>query len=400
MTGGLFREAGSTAWALRFTSPASGKRRDAGLDTDDLKEARQKAAKARELIAQGVDPIDSKKAAKQAAKPLPTFADIAKLFVADAQAKSVNAKCRWQIEHNLGPTHCGPLLGRPVHEINALDVTKVLGAVWHKKPGLARKLHSYLTRVFDRARVELRDQHGIEMAVNPANWTDLKARGFAAPAELSRGHHPSLRYDKMAAFMSDLRGHDLTSARALEFLILTNVRTANALEAQWGQFDLEQAVWTIPLTGLKDRAHRSEGFRVPLSPRAVEIVREMEAGRVSSYVFPGQGGAGPLNPATMGMLLGRMGWRDGDASPGRPEGGRLISVHGFRATFRTWAEETVVAFPHAVVETAMGHKSSGKVERAYQRSDLLAKRAELMTVWANHCEPKSGDNVVTLPRRA
>jgi integrase len=378
---------GAKSWILRYQ--LNGKRRDMGLGSVGLKEARTAAADARRLIAQGIDPLDDRRAAKQVAKPLPTFSDIAKLFIADAQAKSVSTKCRWQIEHNLGPAHCGPLLDLPINEISALDVSKVLGAVWNKKPGLARKLHSALTRVFDRARVELRDQHGVEMTINPANWTDLKARGFAAPAELTRGHHPSLPYDQMAAFTSDLRAHDLTSAKAMEFLILANVRTANAIEAQWDQIDLDQSVWTVPLTSLKDRAHRSEGFRIPLSPRAVEIVREMETGRVSHYVFPGMGGAGPLNPTTMLMLLGRMGWRD--------KAGRPITTHGFRAAFRTWAGEAV-AFPHDVIETAMGHKAAGKVERAYKRSDLLEKRRPLMLAWANHCAP--AENVTQFPKRA
>ena len=92
----------------------------------------------------------------------------------------------------------------------------------------------------------------------------------------------------MPAFMSALRERDAIAARALEFLILTNVRTDAVLKATFDQIDLDDAVWTVPLENLKDREHRDEAFRVPLSPRAVEIVREMQAARTSRFVFPGR----------------------------------------------------------------------------------------------------------------
>jgi integrase len=91
----------------------------------------------------------------------------------------------------------------------------------------------------------------------------------------------------MGAFMADLRARDAIAARALEFLILTNVRTDAVLKAAWDEFDLDQALWTVPLANLKDRKHRKEGFRAPLVARAVEIVEQMHQGRVSRFVFPG-----------------------------------------------------------------------------------------------------------------
>src|SRR5208283_6203350 len=108
--------------------------------------------------------------------------------------------------------------------------------------------------------------HGIDIIRNPADWSDLRAYGFEAPRQLGRGHHPSLPYEQTLEFMTDLRARDAVSARALELLILTNVRTDAVLKAKWDQFDLEAAVWTIPLPSLKDREHRTEPFRVPLSP--------------------------------------------------------------------------------------------------------------------------------------
>ena len=156
----------------------------------------------------------------------------------------------------------------------------------------------------------------------------------------------------MPEFIAELRSRNIVTAKALEFLILTNVRTDAVLKATWDQFDLGSVVWTVPLASLKDREHRTEPFRVPLSPRAVEIVCEMEKARLSRYVFPGMGGGQPLSNMALLTLLKRINsgarkWLDKD--------GRSITAHGFRATFRTWAEE-VATVPHAPSNRQWGIK--------------------------------------------
>jgi integrase len=392
----VVRPSGKKSWLLRYQM--NGVRRDMGLGSYPeigLKEARQRTADARRMIEAGKDPIDGRQAAQTAAKPLPTFGEIAALVISDAQARTTNEKVKYQWERHLGPTYSVPLLDRPVHEITTGEVAAVLAPIWRSKPEVARKAYPAIRRVFDRARVILRDDHGITLNRNPAEWSDLKAYGFETPRQLSRGRHPSLPYTQLPDFIADLRARDAVSAKALEFLILTNVRTDAVLKARWDQFELEAAVWTLPLSSLKDREHRTEPFRVPLSPRAVEIVREMGKGRRSDFVFPSFG-AGPLSNMAMLTLLKRMNlgarkWADKD--------GRSITAHGFRASFRTWAEE-VATIPHAVVEQAMGHQVGGKVERAYRRTDLLEKRRELMDARARHCEGGVGDNVVALKRPA
>jgi integrase len=392
----IVRPSGAKSWELRYQ--LNGRRRDMGLGSYPeigLKEARQKALDARRLIEAGTDPIDAREAARKAAKPLPTFGDIAALVIADAQAKTTNEKVKYQWLRHLGPAYSGPLLDRPVNEITTLDVAAVLAHIWRAKPEVARKVYPAIRRVFDRARIILRDEHGVEMIRNPALRSDLKALGFETPKELTRGHYPSLPYAQMAEFMTALRERDAITARALEFLILTNVRTDALLEATWDQIDLDASIWIVPLPNLKDRKHRTEPFRVPLSPRAVEIVREMEKMRLSRSVFPSPSGAQALSNMAMLTLLKRMNsgavkWVDKD--------GRPITAHGFRSSFRTWAEE-VATFPHAVVEQAMGHQVGNKVERAYRRTDLLEKRRELMEAWSRFCEPSNVTGNVT-PLRA
>jgi integrase len=400
-------ETGRKKWVLRYQ--VAGARKDKGLGAYPavgLKDARDKAIEARRLVARGVDPIEADRAAKKAAKPVPTFREIANLVIEDAVSKSLSAKARHQWERYLGEAYCKKLLDRPVHEITAVDVAATLRLVWKAKPESARKLYPAIRRVFDRARVILRDEHGITVLENPARWDDLKAMGFETPKELTKGNHPSLSHGQMSEFTTALRSRKATAALALELLILTNVRTNAVLQAKWPEFDLDKALWNVPLVNLKDREHRKESFDVPLSPWAVEIVKEMEKARVSVYVFPGQRKAQPLSNMALLTLLKRMNATpkgeqpDPDAKPKwhDPASGRAVTAHGFRATFKTWAEE-VATFPHAVIEHAMGHKVGGKVERAYTRTTLLDMRRKLMDAWATYCEPKATDENVTPLRR-
>ena len=389
-------ETGRKKWVLRYQ--VNGVRRDKGLGSYPdvgLKEARAAAAADRGLIAKGSDPIEERRAARKAAKPVPTFGEIAQVVIADAQSKSTNAKVRYQWERHLGEAYSGPLLHRPVHEITTVDVAALLRPIWRTKPEVARKLYPAIRRVFEHARVLLRDEHGIVMPDNPARWADLKAMGFETPVKLSRGNHPSLAYVHMPAFTADLRSRDAVAAKALEFLILTNVRTDAVLKATWDEFDLEQAVWTVPLVNLKDRKHRNEGFRVPLGERAAEIVKQMREGRVSRYVFPGQAQNKPLSNMALLTLLKRM--NGGEKKWLDPASSRPITAHGFRASFRTWAEE-VATFPHAVVEQAMGHQVGNQVERAYRRTDVLDKRRALMDAWGAYCDPMKVSNVIKIAR--
>jgi integrase len=398
---------GRKKWVLRYQ--VAGARKDKGLGAYPAvghKDARERASEARRLVARGVDPIEAERAARKAAKPIPTFEEIAKLVIGDAVSKSVSAKARHQWERYLGEAYCKKLLDRPVHEITAVDVAATLRLVWKSKPESARKLYPAIRRVFDRARVILRDEHGIAMLENPARWDDLKAMGFETPKELTKGNHPSLPHAQMGEFIAALRLRKGTAALGLELLILTNVRTNAVLPAKWSEFDLDKALWNVPLVNLKDREHRKESFEIPLAPRAVEIIRVMEKARVSAYVFPGQKKAQPLSNMAFLTLLKRMNAAqkgeksDPDAKPRwhDPASGRAITAHGFRATFKTWAEE-VATFPHAVIEHAMGHKVGGKVERAYTRTTLLDMRRRLMDAWAAYCEPSSAVEKITPLRR-
>jgi integrase len=170
--------------------------------------------------------------------------------------------------------------------------------------------------------------------------------------------------------MAKLRAREGIAPRALEFVILTAARTGEVLGAKFHEFDLDERLWSVPAERMKG----GKEHRVPLSPRAVAIVEEMAANKLSDFVFPGARRGRPMSAMTLLMLLR-------DLHPG-------VTTHGFRSTFKDWASETTT-FPDHLSEMALAHISADKVRAAYARSDLFHKRRELMEAWAVYCESAS-----------
>jgi integrase len=180
--------------------------------------------------------------------------------------------------------------------------------------------------------------------------------------------------------MSDLQTRQVSAAPALEFAILTAARSGEVLGARWEEFDLDRAVWTVPSRRMKGgREHR-----VPLSQRALEIVKVMYEARNSDFVFAGQNPGKPLSMPALLTLLRRMKIED-------------ATVHGFRSTFRDWAAERT-NFPNEVCEAALAHVIENKAEAAYRRGDLFDKRRKLMDAWAAYCTTPKAGKVVAFRR--
>jgi integrase len=165
---------------------------------------------------------------------------------------------------------------------------------------------------------------------------------------------------------------------ALEFLILTATRTNETLGMRWSELDVGAALWTIPA----ERTKAKKVHRVPLSSRASAIVKKLGETRSSEFVFPGRRRGKSLSNSAFLALLRRMGRDD-------------ITAHGFRSAFRDWAGNET-NFPRDLAEAALGHAVGDSTELAYRRSDALEKRRAMMEVWAQWCEPKAEDNVVSL----
>jgi integrase len=194
-------------------------------------------------------------------------------------------------------------------------------------------------------------------------------------------HHAALPWRDVPAFMAALREREGTAARALEFTILTAARTGEVIGAQWREIDLTAATWTVPAGRMKGgREHR-----VPLSQRAVELLQLKEDG--NPHVFMGSRTGSGLSNMSMTAVLKRMGYGD-------------VTVHGFRSAFRDWAAEQT-NFPNHVAEMALAHVVGDRVEAAYRRGDLLAKRKQLADAWARFCmsPPVATTGAVVVPMR-
>ena len=187
-------------------------------------------------------------------------------------------------------------------------------------------------------------------------------------------------FDKVGSFIETLRKETSAVARCLEFTILTAARTTEAIGATPEEFDLNAATWTVPAARMK----AGKEHRVPLSPRAVEIVQEM-LNLKGAYVFPAARHAKPLS--NMAMLYLRNGM------------GVDVTVHGFRSSFRAWAAERT-GFPHEVCEMALAHTIPNAAEAAYRRGDLFEKRRKLIDIWADYIDMPQQDGAVEPLRNA
>ncbi len=167
--------------------------------------------------------------------------------------------------------------------------------------------------------------------------------------------------------MRVVRKQEGTAAVALEFLILTAARTSEALGARWDELDLPKAVWTVPGTRIK----AGKEHRVPLSKSAITLLKRMQKVREGEFVFAGGKKGKSLSNMALLVLLKRMERTD-------------ITAHGFRSTFRDWAAEKT-NYSRDEAEMALAHAVSDRVEAAYRRGDLLAKRQKMMQDWADFC---------------
>lgn len=362
---------GARKWVLRFQW--QGKAREMGLGAFplvSLEQARDAAREARKLAKAGIDPIADNKREKT----VPTFGELADTVAADLSEGFRNEKHKAQWKMTL-EVYAKPLRSLSVNAIETADVLAVLKPLWTAKPETASRLRGRIEKVLNAAKAK-----GFRSGENPAAWRGHLENLLPKQSMLTRGHHAAMPYADVPAFIAKLRERDATAALALEFTILTAARTGETLEAEWSEFDLHAKVWTVPAPHMKTgRVHR-----VPLSERAVEILRALEKERVSKFVFPGQKADRPLSGMAMEMVLRRMKVEN-------------ATVHGFRSSFRDWAGNET-PFPRDLAETALSHVIGDKAEQAYRRGDALEKRRALMEAWASYCEPSAASNVVRLTK--
>lgn len=371
--GGLYlivSESGSRKWVLRYMR--DGRAREMGLGAAtgaNLAQARMRALEAASKLAAGVDPIND----KARASGVPTFAELADEVRKSLAAGFRNEKHRAQWKMTL-ETYAAPLRALRVDAIETADVLACLKPIWTTKPETASRVRGRIEKVLDAAKAR-----GFRTLENPARWRGHLDHLLPKPGKLTRGHHAAMPYADVPAFVAALREREGVAPLALEFAILTAARSGEVMGARWGEMDLEAKVWTIP--GNRMKAGREH--RVPLSRRALAIVKSLGEAKTSEFVFPGIKIGKPLSSMALDMVLRRM---------------KIdVTVHGFRSSFRDWAGNET-HFPREIAEQALAHVIGDKAEQAYRRGDALERRRALMEAWASFICRSGATDVIPLRR--
>jgi len=370
--GGLYlnvTESGAKSWLFMFKK--AGRRREIGLGSArdvPLARARALASEARQHVVGGRDPLAMR------IKPASmTFGEAATALVDSMSSSWRNAKHRAQWTMTL-TVYAAPLTPLPTVEIPPMTCSACCSPCGSRSQKRLSRLRGRIERTLDFAKAR-----GMRSGENPARWRGHLDALLPKRPKLTRGHHKAMPFTDVPAFMDAIRKREGSAPAALEFVILNAARSGEVLGARWNEIDLEGRLWTIPAERMKaGRPHR-----VPLSDRAVEILKSMSKIRASDFVFPGMKAERSLSSMALEMLLRRM----------KSE----VTVHGFRSAFRDWAGEST-AFPREIAEAALAHLVGDAVERAYRRGDALEKRRALMDAWASFCGTKPSAKVIAFSK--
>lgn len=367
---------GNRRWVLRFKLKGQ-PQREMGLGAfpaTTLAQARKKAAAARELVSQGIDPIDAAeseaeaaraKAAAKAAEVM-TFGRYAdEVFLPTVLPNFTNEAHIQQWEATFRK-HAASLRDLPLVSITREHVLDVLRPIWTTKSVTASRSRERLERLFSHAT-----QNGAYSADNPAAWRQFDAT-LPAPRKLTRGHHASIPHDEIAPFIEKLRERqdESTAALMLEWIALSACRTGEARFATWAEIDLDRMIWAVPAARMKMRRDHV----VPITKRMAEVLDQAKGrlgrpAKPSDWLFAGPRVGKPLSEMAGIQQIKRM------------EYGQF-TVHGLRATFKGWAA-TCTEFPRELIEEQLAHQL-GAVERAYMRVHAVERRRAMMEAWSDH----------------
>jgi len=346
-----------------------------------LAEARERAKKLVSDGRQGVNLKAQKKGVRSAliaaSAKNKTFKECAEAYMEAHSQDYTNAKHRKQWASTL-ETYSYPIIGKilvaDISMRHVLDVllqdTKALdkstGKLWHTKTETAKRLLGRIKTVLDYATV-----NEYRSGSNPALWSGYLDTQLPSPKKLTgTKHHSAIPYFEMGDFMVKIRNNNSISAKALQFLILTAVRSGSVRKAEWSEINLSKKMWIIPLEHTKTR----QEHRIPLQSQAITLLKSLPRIAGNNKIFPS-----PRGVALSDMALSQL-------MRGMKERGELTTdavPHGFRSTFRDWAAEQT-AYPDDIRKAASGHTVGNAVQQAYQRTDLLEKRRRMMEDWSRY----------------
>ena len=381
-------DAVTRSWVLR--TKVNGRRKVIGLGSFphvSLADARQKAQGTLVEIQKGVDPKAKKKAAKSARliadAKAKTFKECAVAYMSAQKSKFTNAKHQKQWESTI-QGYAYPLIGSMlVSDIAMRDVlgvleqkikdpqTKKFRTFWEAKTETASRVQGRIKKIMDYAIV-----NEYRTTINPATWVGYLETQLPAPNKIKNvEHQPAVPYSQVGDFMIALRKHSNISAKALEFLIMTSVRSGSVRKAVWSEINMDDGIWTIPAKNTKMKKEH----RVPLPKQAIALLKSLDKNANNPRIFPSVTGK-DLSDSAISKFMKEMRDRGEFKSDGVP--------HGFRSTFRDWAAEKT-KYPDDIRKVASGHKAGNAVQEVYQRTDLLEKRRKLMADWLNFIDKPS-----------
>ncbi|MEO0485144.1 MAG: tyrosine-type recombinase/integrase [Pseudomonadota bacterium] len=365
--GGLYLHVGkgdAKSWIMRIMQ--RGKRHDIGLGSAHfvtLAEAREYAEEIQRHARTGgsVEAFIRKRRDEQAKNK--TVEQAARLHFEEA-SKTLAKRTRDLWESRL-EQYVFPVIGHiPIQDVTSREVKKVLAPLWNATPDTAHRVRARLNQLFKWASIE-----GIYPHNNPVDGVEE----VLGDNRRETKHHAALPWADLPDFMADVAKRDGTSARCLEWLILTATRSIEARGARWDEIDLDNAVWTIPAERMKGKMDRRKEHRVPLSPAAVAVLRKVK-GLHPELVFPS-----PRNKVLSDMSFKSVFKRMGHDN---------ITAHGFRSAFQDWTDDNNVA-DTMLADKALAHVEKDEVRKAYARSDLFERRRGLMKAWGAYATGKS-----------
>lgn len=401
----LVSATGAKSWLFIYRA-ANGKQRELGLGSFTgagaayavgLSEARLRADAARLSLSQGVDPVEAKIEAKRAAAASSVlFSELLDAVIKREKGdgtkrsdwKVKNGKCQneddWRSSLKL---HASSLLTKRASTITTDDVIKVLSPIWTSTHVTAERVRVRIETVLDLAIAR-----GLHAGPNPARFDAHIEQLLGKRDTAAKRKQASLPFDELPALFRKLIGpRNGNAAKALAFTILTAVRTDAARGARWSEIDLGRKIWVVPAERNKsDNGDAQDGEHiVPLSDAAVALLSSMPRSGTSDFVFFGISGDKPVNETALRDKL-----CDAPAKGGLGLAGRA-TPHGMRATFRTWVSARKL--DEKAAELALGHVIGNKVQRAYDRDEMLDARRQLLQTWG---EFATSTNVIELKAAA
>ena len=384
--GGLYLDvtkAGGRYWRLKYRDGGKEKLLALGVyPAVSLRDARDRAAEARQTLASGADPSAVRQAdkARTAHEAANTLEAVARDWV-QHQSTRWTPVTRDRILASLQADIFPELGARPLAGILPREL---MGAVQKIE---ARGAGEMAARVLQRVKSVYR-WAVVHQRIETNPMLDLMPAEILKPRKVQ--HRAALADKDLSAFLAALDAYegDPQTVRALRLLILTATRPGEVRGATWGEFDLAAGLWIIPAERMKMR----QQHRVPLSSQALEVLRAMEALRPegdtgAALVFPSPSyRSKPLSENTLNSAMARMGYK-GSAT-----------AHGSRALFSTVANEA--GWNPDVIERQLAHKERNEVRAAYHRSTYMQDRAKLLQWWADYLDGRKAGNVVLLPQRA